>query len=148
MTFCLPFRFLQSFACAQSWSKWFSLLVLLYFDTWHYVWSVNTFFFCKCEFANKCAQANMNHTEKLNPGFTFTLSLCQSTTTQPFAFLVVHHTILQIPFTFLWLYLFGYTLITIQDGLDLGVWSLTFSSFFSRVDWKNWSTFAETLRII
>ena len=38
---------------------------------------------CNSKFTNKCTQTNKYCIEKLSPGFTFTLSLCQSTTTQP-----------------------------------------------------------------
>ena len=50
---------------------------MLYFDI---TFEGNTFY-CKC--TNNRVQANEHTTEKLSPGFTFTLLLCQSTTTQP-----------------------------------------------------------------
>ena len=65
------------------------MVVLLYFDTMSF--KVLTHF-CKCKCANKQEQANKHCSEKLSPGFAFTLSLCQSTTTQPMCGLESRHT--------------------------------------------------------
>ena len=38
---------------------------------------------CKCEFANKCAQANERCSKELSPGFTLCFAFLQSKATDP-----------------------------------------------------------------
>ena len=56
------------------------MVVLLYFDI---MFKVRTSFFVTVNVLLIFAQTNEHLEKKLSPGFTFTLSLCQSTTTQP-----------------------------------------------------------------
>ena len=56
------------------------MVVLLYFDI---MFKVRTSFFVPVNVLLIFAQTNEHLEKKLSPGFTFTLSLCPSTTTQP-----------------------------------------------------------------